>query len=151
MEAVENNQAELEELKVYATEIGLKYNPNIGLDTLQAKVDAYEQELADKAKAKKEAIKTSLGKKKKCIVNPRQPQEGITDQFFGYGSMTTGKREAVLVKFDEEVELTEDMISHIKSIKFGEKKIKKVLDKDGIPQNEWYTKEKSRFLVELVD
>ena len=65
--------------------------------------------------------------------------------------MKTGRREHILVKFDEEVEVSRDMYNHIKKITYKDKKVKKVLDKDGVPQNEWYDVQRTRFLVEVID
>jgi len=64
--------------------------------------------------------------------------------------MATGQKESILILFGEEVDVTEAMYDHIKSLTFGIKKQKTVLDEDGIPQKEWYTVKKQRFIVSKV-
>jgi hypothetical protein len=142
--SVEINQ-DLEALKEYAEDIGVEFSPAIGYDTLKSRVDAQEEEIALKQKEKK-AKKESVANepKVKIIVNPRDSSDNITDQFFGLN----GKN--ILIKFDEEIEVTESMYEHIKSIGGYIHAKRTVTGEDGMPKNEWYNKYQSRFLVSKV-
>lgn len=147
-EQVENQ--ELEELKEYAREIGVDFRDNIGLIKLQEKVAAREDEIAAKKKAEKEAKAKADGKKVKVVISSRDGDDAPDEQFFGCGSMKDGSLEHILIKFDEEIEISERMYEHIKGIEMHEWKYKTVMDKDGIPQKERYKKSKSRFIVSKV-
>ena len=148
--SVDFNQDEaLKELKEYDTSIGVEFRDNIGLTKLQEKVDAREEEIAEAKRAEKKAKEEASNKKIRIVVEPRHRDEGINDQFFGFNSMATGKKESILIQFGEEVEVSEDMYNHIKSITFNEKKFKLVPDEDGIPRKEWYDKKQTRFILKL--
>lgn len=151
MSVEETNQDNLlEELKEQALDLGIKFNANIGAEKLQEKIDEKEAEIAAKQKAKKEAKASVSNKKVRIVVESREGDDAPSDQFFGCGSMATGQRESILIQFGEEIEVSESMYNHIKSIKYGEKKFKLVPDEEGIPQKEWYTKYKTRFIVSKV-
>lgn len=151
--SVINNQDtnnELEELKQYATEIGIEFRENIGLVKLQEKVELKEAEIAKARREEKANAKKDAQKKVKIIVEPRNRDEGINDQYFGLSSMATGIRESILIQFGEEVEVSQAMYEYIKNIKYGEKKFKMVPDGNGGQIKEWYIKKQSRFIVSLV-
>jgi len=147
-------EAELEELRVYATELGIEFRDNIGAAKLEEKIAKREQEIADAKKAEKEVLKESIqaekSKKVKIIVEPRNRDAGINDQFFGFNSMATGLKESILVPFGEEVSVTEAMCEHIMSITYSEPKFKMVTGEDGMPKKEWYNKKQTRFIVQKV-
>jgi len=159
--SVENNQDvniedvkkvdELSELKEYARDLGLTVHPKVGLKKLTEQIEAKEREFAtQQGDKKKKRTAVTSGKKVKIIVESREGDDAPIDQFIGYQSMETGAKENILIMFGEEIDVSEAMYEHIKSIKFGEKKSKLVLDEDGIPQKVWYTKKKTRFIVSKV-
>lgn len=145
-----NNEKKLEELKLQATDLGISFRENIGIEKLTQKIEEKEEEIAKAAREKKLKEQKEANKKVKIIVEPRVRDEGIEDQFFGFRSLSSGVKESILIQFGEEVEVSERMYEHIKSIKFKEKKFKTVTDADGIPKKEWYDKEYSRFIVSKV-
>ena len=147
--SVENNQDIRKELLQEAEDLGIKIHPNAKDETIQEKINEKLAEIAEKQKAKKEAKKAVKDNKVKVIINPRDGDDKVQDQFFGLSA--GGIKENILIKFDEEVEVSERMLAHIKSLGGNVHKFKMVNDEDGIPQKKWYTKWQSRFLVEKVD
>ena len=151
--SVQDNQdinVELEELKEYAKDIGVEFRDNIGLVKLQEKVEVREQEIAEEKRQKKELAKAEKNKKVRIVVEPRERDEGINDQFFGFNSLKTGLKESIQIQFGEEVEVSEAMYNHIKNITYTVKKFKMTPDADGIPRKEWYNKKQTRFIVSKV-
>ena len=152
METVVDNQVEVElqELRTEAEELGIVVHPKAKAETLQKKIDDKRAEIAEKQEAKKKAKeKAKEVKKVKVIINPRNGDDKIADQYFGLNG--GGIKESILVKFDEEVSISEPMLAHIKSKGCYVHKVKKVIDEDGIPQNKWHKKWESRFIVEKID
>lgn len=148
-----NNQdtnIELEELKEYATDLGISFRDNIGLERLQEKVSAFEEELANKKKEEKAKLEKESKTKVKIVVEPRDRDAGINDQFFALNSMATGARENIRIIFGEEVEVSERMFNHIKNITYSEKKYRVITDENGMPKKEWYNKTQTRFIVSKV-
>ena len=146
--SVENNQDnELEELRVEAEELGIEVHPRAGIAKIRKAIEDKEAEIAEKQKAKKDLKANAKGKKVRVTIESREGDDAPVDQFFAYNSMATGARESILIQFGEEIEISEAMYEHIKSIKYGEKKFKIVPDEDGIPQKHWYTKKKQRFII----
>lgn len=143
-------EKQLEELKQYATDLGITYRENIGIAKLEEKIEEKENEIALKKREEKAKAKEEKSKKIKIVVEPRERDHGINDQFFGYHSMATGLKESILIQFGEEVEVSEGMYNHIKNITYGTKKSKMVPDADGIPQKQWYNKVQTRFIVSKV-
>ena len=141
---------ELEELKEYATDLGISFRENIGLAKLQEKVAEKEEEIAKLKREEKIKLAKESAKKVKIIVEPRDRDAGVTDQFFGLSSISTGARENIRIQFGEEVEVSERMYEHIKSITYSEKKFKIVNGEDGMPKKEWYNKTQTRFIVSKV-
>lgn len=144
--SVEENNQDLEVLKEEALDLGVEFSERIGYDTLKKRVDDKLEEIKEKQKAKiadKQARESEA--KVKIIVEPRDGDVKQEDQFFGFNGKT------VLVKFGEEVEVAESMYHFIKGIGGYIQVKSKVIDKDGIPQNKFTKKWKSRFIVEKVD
>ena len=141
---------ELEDLKEYAKDIGVEFRDNIGLARLQEKVDAKEEEIAAEAKAKKAAKAEAKNNKIKVIISSRDGDDAPDDQFFGCGSMKDGSLEHILVKFDEEVEVSERMYNHIRNIESHEWSYKTEMDSEGIPHKKRVKKTKKRFIVSKV-
>lgn len=137
METVENNQ--VEELRQEAELLGITVHPNAKAETIAKKIEDKKLEIEEKQQENK-AVKKSRGNKVKIIVNPRDNDDNVTDQFFGLNG------ETILMQFDEEVEVSELMYNHIKNIGGYVKTAKLVGDK-----KEWTKKWQSRFLVEKVD
>lgn len=144
-ESVEQINQDLETLKEEALELGLEFRDNIGYATLKKRVEDKLAEITAKQEANKLAkAEKAKVKKVKIILENRDGDSNQVDQFFGFN----GKN--ILVKFGEEVEVDEDMYDFIKSIG-GYVQVKKtVLDQDGIPQNKFTKKWKSRFMVERI-
>jgi uncharacterized protein YjdB len=141
--SVENNQ-DLIELKEYAQDIGVEFASTIGYDKLKERVEAKEIELAEAKRAEKKS-KNIAEEKVKIIVNPRDGDANIKDQFFGFN----GKN--ILIQFDEEIEVDKSMYEFIKGIGGYVPVVKVVTGEDGMPKKEWSKKYQSRFLVEKVD
>lgn len=144
------NQEKLEELKVIATELGLSFRENIGIAKLEEKIAQREEELAKEKREEKIKSQKESAKKVKVVIEPRHRDEGIDSQFFGYNSMSENVSENILIKFGEEVEISERMYEYIKSITFLEKKFKMEPDENGIPRKVWYDKKNTRFIVSKV-
>lgn len=76
---MEENMTEIEALKAEATELGIKFNPNIGADKLQAKIDALKSEdseestITDKTEKDIDEAKIVMGHTAvKKAIDPRQ-------------------------------------------------------------------------------
>lgn len=146
-----NKEAEkLEELKQYATDLGITFRENIGIAKLELKIQEKEEEIAAEKRKEKAKAQEAKSKKVKVIIEPRERDAGVNDQFFGFNSLATGLKESILIQFGEEVEISEAMYNHIKNITFSTKKSKMVPDADGIPQKQWYNKVQTRFIISKV-
>jgi len=144
--AVETNQA-LVELKEEALDLGIEFSANIGEATLQKRIEEKKAEIADKQKANRESKEAKRsGKKVKCIVSHKEGEDyKVKDQFFGFNG------ETILVEFDEEVVLSEEMQEFIKTLGYYEHYYVTEPDSDGIPQKIRKKRFKKRFLIEKVD
>jgi hypothetical protein len=144
METVVDNQVEV--LKQEAEDLGIKVHPNAKAETIQSKIDEKKAEIREKQEAKKAGkLDAKTGNKVKLVVNQRDGDDNITEQFFGFNGYTC------VIKFDEEVEVPEFMYDYIKSIGGFVPKVKTVTDPDsGLPKKVWDKKWVSRFIVEKL-
>lgn len=151
--SVDTNQDTLQAVREEATDLGISFQDSWKEATIQKKIDEKLEEItkSQQDNKKKKEAKAQPKEKIKVIIEPRDGDDNIVDQFFSYSSMSTGESEDILVLFGEEVSISKRMYEHIKSISLKTKKFKMVTDSDGIPQKEWYTSKKSRFIVEVVD
>lgn len=148
---IEEDQAKkLEELKEYATELEISFRENIGIAKLEYKITEKEDQIAKQRRDEKVAAKELSAKKVKIIIEPRDRDEGINDQFFGLNSLELGVKENVRIQFGEEVDVSYNMYNHIKSITYSEKKYKMVTGEDGQQKKQWYNKKQTRFIVSKV-
>lgn len=140
--SVQENQ-DLELLKQEALDLGVEFGPTIGYDTLLTRIEEKKAEIKAKQEAKKaeKQAKTSVVKKR-VIIEARDGDDNIHEQFFGFNGYIC------LVQFGEEVEIPEPLIEFIKT-RGGYVQVKKtVLDDEGIPKNVFTKKWRSRFIVE---
>lgn len=150
--SVETNQDELIELREEATDLGIKFQNSWKAATLQKKIDEKLSEIAEQqAESKAKKVSKKDVEKITVVIEAREGDEGIQDQFFSIGSMSTGYSEDILIMFGEKVEISKPMYDHIKSIGKNIKKFKMVTDDDGIPRKQWYDKWVTRFIVEKID
>lgn len=140
----------LEELKQYADDLGLTYRENIGLPKLEEKIAEKEAAIAEKRKREKAEQAKLKNQKVKVVIEPRDRDAGINEQFFGYTSMATGMSENVLIKFGEECEITEGLYHHIKNITYTDKVYKSEVGEDGIRRPVLKDKQKTRFIISKV-
>jgi hypothetical protein len=143
METVVDNQVEV--LKQEAEDLGIKVHPNAKAETIQSKIDEKKAEIREKQEAKKAGkLDAKTGNKVKLVVNQRDGDDNITEQFFGFNGYTC------VIRFDEEVEVPEFMYDYIKSIGGYIPKVKVITDENGLPKKVWSKKWVSRFIVEKL-
>ena len=144
METVEDNQVEV--LKQEAEDLGIKVHPNAKAETIQSKIDEKKAEIKEKQEAKKaDKLNSKSADRVKIIVNQRDGDDNITEQFFGFNGYTC------VIKFDEEVEVPDFMYDYIKTIGGYVPKVKVVTEPDsGLPKKVWSKKWVSRFIVEKL-
>ncbi len=149
MEAVENNQAELDLglLTEEALELGITVHPKAKAETIAKKIEEKKAEIKAKQEAKKQEKEAKANQPKiKCIISHKEGDDyKVQDQFFGFN----GKN--ILVKFDEEVEIDKDIYDFIKTVGSYEHYFKMVNDADGIPRKQWDRRFRKRFNVEKID
>lgn len=136
---------ELELLKEEATDLGIEFSDKIGATTLAKRIEDKKESIKAKQEAKKVAKEAKANEGKVTIVvESRDGDDSITDQFFGFNG------QSILIQLGEEVEVTESMYEFIKGIGAKVKKFKLKNDADGVPRKEWYDKFVTRFLVQKV-
>lgn len=146
----ETTNTELIELKEYAKDLGLEFRDNIGLPRLKEKVAEFEEKLVADKKKEREKAKKVASEKVKVVVEPRERDKGIDDQYFGCISMATGQHESIQIQFGKEVEISLAMFNHIKSLTFGKVKYRTEIDHEGLPKKVQYVERQTRFIVSKV-
>lgn len=149
---IDNQDMNLQELREEATDLGIKFQENWKIETLQKKIDTKLESLSKDQATKKVAKATKNAKKIKVIIEPRDRDDNIVDQYFSKVSMAEGTKESILVLFGEEIDITESMYEFIKSIGGNAQKFRMATDPiTGAPKKQWYAKWESRFILEKVD
>ena len=96
---INNDTEKLEELKQYATDLGITFRENIGIAKLELKIQEKEDEIAAEKRKSKAKTLEAKNNKVKVVIEPRERDHGVNDQFFGFNSLATGLKERIRIHY----------------------------------------------------